>query len=74
MSDLVTNNNDAILLLSEGDKTIEGSNGSSDKLKKEIIPGKPDMIDERKDEILKYINLNRSLHLLNSDKYLTILE
>ena len=73
MSDLVTNNNDAILLLSEGDKT-KGSKDSSDKPKKEIIPGKPDMIDERKDEILKYINLNRSLHLLNSDKYLTILE
>ena len=73
MSDLVTNNNDAILLLSEGDKTIEGSKDSSDK-SKEIIPDKPQMIDERKDEILKYINLNRSLHLLNSDKYLTILE
>ena len=73
MSDLVTNNNDAILLLSEGDKTIEGSNGSPDK-SKEIIPDKPQMIDERKDEILKYINLNRSLHLLNSDNYLTILE
>ena len=72
MSDLVTNNNDAILLLSGNDKT-KGSNGSPDK-SKEIIPDKPDMIDERKDEILKYINLNRSLHLLNSDKYLTILE
>ena len=72
MSDLVTNNNDAILLLSEGDKT-KGSKDSSDK-SKEIIPDKPQMIDERKDEILKYINLNRSLHLLNSDNYLTILE
>ena len=72
MSDLVTNNNDAILLLSGDDKT-KGSKDLPDNSKK-IIPDKPEMIDERKDEILKYINLNRSLHLLNSDKYLTILE
>ena len=77
MSDLVTNDND-LLLLSEGDKNRLGSANQSTDPADENSPtpsNNTQMGDPiRLKEILKYINLNRSLHLLKSDKYLTILE
>ncbi len=77
MSDPVTNDND-LLLLSEGDKNRLGSaNQPKDPAKENsLTPSNNTQMGDpiRLKEILKYINLNRSLHLLNSDKYLTILE
>lgn len=76
MSDSVTNDND-FLLLTDENKTSESSNrlGSSNKATPPTPSNNTQMGDPiRINEILKYINLNRSLHLLKSDKYLTILE
>ena len=77
MSDPVTNDNN-LLLLSKGDKNrLVSANQPTDPadetpptLSNNTQMGNP----IRLQEILKYINLNRSLHLLKSDEYLTILE
>tara|TARA_B100000927_G_C16047531_1_gene301677 strand:- start:65 stop:298 length:234 start_codon:yes stop_codon:yes gene_type:complete len=77
MSDPVTNDND-LLLFSEGDKNRLGpANQPTDPADKNppTPPNNTQMGDPiRLQEILKYINLNRSLHILKSDKFLTILE
>ncbi len=77
MSDPVTNNNN-LLLLSKGDKNrLVSANQPTDPAdKNSLTPSNNTQIGDpiRLQEILKYINLSRSLHLLKSDKYLTILE